>query len=120
MRLQAPRHVVEGPGQDAYFVVGIMFHGDGALTSRNTVRCCGQTPDRIGQAPDAVDSEEQCNPQAESCEDRKPQRDHPFGALELLEWINEIEHDRSHEGGRLTPLAWLVQWYGRGHGGANR
>ena len=108
MRLQAPRHVVEGLGQDAYLVVGIVFHGDGALTSCNTIRGCGQTPDRIGQAPHAVDGEKQCDPQAQGGEDRKPQRDHPFGALELLEWIDEIEHKRSQEGGRLLPLTWLV------------
>src|SRR6266436_5729885 len=103
MRLQTPRHVVEGLGQDTYLVVGIVFHRDRALTSRNTVRCCGQ-------APHTVDGEEQCDPQAQDGENRKPQRDHPFGALELLEWIDEIKHKRSQEGGRLLPLTWLVQW----------
>src|SRR5215475_9240597 len=120
MRLQAPRHVVKGLGQDAYLVVGIMFYSNGTLTSRNTIRRFGQTSDRLCQVPDAVDGEQQCDPQAEGGEDSKRQRDHPLCVLELLQRIDEVEHNSSQEGGRLMPLTWLVQWYGSSHCRAKR
>ena len=42
------------------------------------------------------------------------------GALELLQRIDEVEHNRSQEGGRLIPLTWLIHWYGSSHGRAKR
>src|SRR5215475_5110486 len=111
LRLQAPRHVVKGLGQDPYLVGGVMFYSNGTLTSRNTIRRFGQTSDRLCQVSDAIDGEQQCDSQAEGSEDRKRQRDHPLCALELLQWIDEVEHNCSQEGRRLFLFTRLVQWY---------
>ena len=46
VRFQTPCHVVEGLGQDAYLIVGIMLHRDRTLASR--MRFAASASRRIG------------------------------------------------------------------------